>query len=67
MTDPSNAQPDPRKVRVGLGIISLVVVAALVGMVVVDAAAGKALMFAIAAIAFVRVFLLVRWLRGERS
>jgi hypothetical protein len=65
MTDPSDGQRDPRKVRIGLAIISVVVVVAVVAMVVIDSAAGKALMFAVAATAFVRAFLLQRWLRGQ--
>jgi hypothetical protein len=67
MTDPTEAQRDPRKVRLGLAIICVVVVIALGGVVVIDAPAGKALMFAVAATAFVRAFLIFRWLRTERS
>ena len=67
MQQPTGDERDPRKVRLGLAIISLVVVVAPVGFVVIDAAMGKALMFAVAATAFVRAFLLVRWLRSEQS
>lgn len=67
MTDPSGPQRDPRKVRMGLAIISIVVVLALVLVFVVEAPAGKALMFAVAATAIVRAFLLVRWLRSEEG
>jgi hypothetical protein len=67
MTDPTAAERDPRKVRIGLAIISLVVVIAIVLFAVVDAPAGKALMFAVAATAIVRAFLLVRWLRSEQA
>ncbi|HEX4868086.1 MAG TPA: hypothetical protein VFV32_10710 [Acidimicrobiales bacterium] len=65
MTDPSEGERDPRKVRLGLAIISVVVVVALIAMVVIDSPAGKALMFAVAATAFVRAFLLQRWLRAQ--
>jgi hypothetical protein len=67
MTDPTGAQRDPRKVRLGLAIISAVVVLALVLLLVIEAPAGKALMFAVAATAIVRAFLLVRWLRSEEG
>lgn len=67
MTDPSGAQRDPRKVRIGLAIICLVVVTALGMFVVVDGPAGKAIMFAVAAMAFARAFLLVRWLRTRQG
>ena len=67
MTEPGDPQLNPRKVRAGLTIICLVVVAAVGLFVVVDAPAGKALMFAVAATAFVRAFLLVRWLRQTET
>lgn len=55
---------DLTKVRIGLAIIGLVMLAALAGVVLVDAPAGKAVMFAIALTAFVRAFLLARSLRN---
>jgi hypothetical protein len=67
MTEPAEIERDPRKVRVGLAIICTVVVAAVALFVVVDAPAGKALMFAVAATAFVRAYLLFRWLRAEQA
>jgi hypothetical protein len=67
MTAPSDEARDPRKVRIGLAIICLVVVIAVSALVVIDAPAGKAIMFAVAATAFVRAFLLLRWLRSEGS
>lgn len=63
MTEPTEDARDPRKVRVGLVIICLVVAVAVGGIVVIDAPAGKAFMFAVAATAFLRVYLLVRWLK----
>ena len=55
------------KIRIGLALISLVVIAALVLVFVVEAPAGKAVMFAIAVTAFARAFLLSRSLRQERG
>ncbi len=65
MSQPTEDQRDPRKVRLGLAIICLVVVIAVGMIAVIDAPAGKALMFAVAATAFVRAALLFRWLRSE--
>ncbi len=65
MTDPTRDERDPIKVRVGLIIIGLVVALSVGLFVVIDAPAGKALMFAVAATAFVRAALLVRWLRAR--
>jgi hypothetical protein len=53
------------KVRIGFGVITVVFVAALAMVFLVAAPAGKALMFAIALTAFVRVLLLFRSLRGS--
>jgi hypothetical protein len=64
MTEPTGDQRDIRKVRIGLAIISVVVVIAVVALFLVDAAIGKAIMFAVAATAFVRAYGLVRWLRA---
>jgi Flp pilus assembly protein TadB len=54
------------KVRVGLALITLVVVVALVMIAVIDSPAGKAVMFAIAVTAVVRAYLLFRSLRREQ-
>jgi hypothetical protein len=66
----ADADPPPEmsrtKIRIGLALISLVVIAALVLVFLIEAPAGKAVMFAIAATAFVRAFLLSRSLRRER-
>jgi hypothetical protein len=64
MTDDASAQRDPRKVRLGLAIICVVVVVAVAGVFFVEAALGKAVMFAVAATAFVRAYGLVRWIRA---
>jgi uncharacterized membrane protein len=54
------------KVRVGLALITVVVVVALVMVAVIDSPAGKAVMFAIAVTAVVRAYLLYRSLRQEQ-
>jgi Flp pilus assembly protein TadB len=54
------------KVRVGLALITVVVVVALVMIAVIDSPAGKAVMFAIAVTAVVRAYLLFRSLRREQ-
>lgn len=63
MSTPNEAERDPRKVRMGLALICGVVVVALGAMAVIDDPFGRALMFAVAATAFVRAYLLFRWLR----
>ena len=45
---------DPRKVRIGLTVISIVVLVAVVLMVVIDDPVGRAIMFGVAALAVVR-------------
>jgi hypothetical protein len=62
---PDEPQMSPAKVRVGLAIISVVVLIAVAMFFVVEAPAGKALMFAIALTAFVRAALLVRSARRD--
>ncbi|HET6948961.1 MAG TPA: hypothetical protein VFI47_01195 [Acidimicrobiales bacterium] len=54
------------KVRIGLGLICVVVVAAIAMMIVIESPAGKAVMFAIAVTALVRFYLLYRSLRREQ-
>jgi hypothetical protein len=63
----ANPQPSRAKVRVGLGLISVVFAVALAMVFLVAAPAGKAVMFAIALTAFIRVVLLFRALRAERG
>ena len=62
MSDP---QPSKMRVRIGLALITVVFAVALVMMFLIAAPAGKAVMFAIALTAFVRVLLLFRSLRRE--
>jgi heme A synthase len=66
MSDAQEPQIDRRKIRIGLALIVLVVIAAVILMFVVEAPAGKAVMFAIAVTAFVRALLLSRSLRREQ-
>jgi len=63
MSDPEPLQPDRRKVRVGLAMISVVVIVALVLFALVDDPIGRAVMFAIAVLGMVRAYLLSRSLR----
>jgi len=62
MTEP-HPQLDPRKVRIGLIMISVVVALAIVLMFVVDDPFGRAVMFAVAALGVIRAVLLTRSLR----
>lgn len=59
-------QPDRRKVRQGLAIISVVVVVAIVLLFVIDDGLGRSIMFAVALSAIVRAYLLTRSLRHDR-
>ena len=54
---------DPRKVRQGLAIITVVVVVAMVLTFVIEAPIGKAVMLAVALTGIVRAYLLSRALR----
>ena len=63
MSEDTPQELDRRKVRIGLAIISAIVLVSLVLVAVVDSAFGKAVMFAIAAMAFLRLFLLTRSIR----
>ena len=67
MPDDPTPEIDRRKIRIGLALISVVVIVALVMVFVIEAPAGKAVMFAIALTAFVRAYLLSRSLRQERG
>ena len=62
MTEPES-ELDPRKVRIGLLMISIVVVVAVVLLFVVDDPFGRAVMLGVAAIGVIRAFLLARSLR----
>lgn len=65
MSDTTGPQVDRRKVRMGLALISVVVVVALVLAFVVDSAVAQAIMFAIVLLGIVRAFLLSRALRAH--
>jgi hypothetical protein len=64
---PDEPQMNLAKVRIGLAIISVVVLVAVVMFFAVEPPAGKAVMFAIALTAFVRAALLVRSLRRDST
>ncbi len=64
MTEP-NPDVDPRRIRLGLIILTIVFLIALVLALVVDDAVGRALMTGILVVAFVRAALLVRSLRRD--
>jgi hypothetical protein len=66
MAPDTSPEYDRRKIRIGLAMVSVVVVAAIVLMLVVDSALGRAIMFAVAVTALVRAFLLSRALRRGR-
>jgi hypothetical protein len=55
--------PNPRKVRLGLFIIGVILVAAIIMAIVVKDPVGRAIFVAIMILAFVRMILLVNWLR----
>ena len=56
---------NPRKVRLGLALICVVVLVAVGLFVVIESPAGKALMLAIAVTVVVRAFLIYRSIRRE--
>ena len=56
--------PDRTNIRIGLAIITVVVLAAVVLVFVVDSAVARATMVAVALVGFVRLFLLFRSLRS---
>jgi hypothetical protein len=58
---------NPAKVRIGLAIVGVVVLAALVLIAVIDSPLGKAIMFAVALTAVVRAYVLYRALRREQQ
>lgn len=64
MTDVA-PQQNPRKIRMGLALITVVFVASVVLMFVVSEPIGRAIFFAVAVVALVRVVSLVRWLRRQ--
>ncbi len=62
MTD-ATPPPNPRKVRLGLLIIGVILVVAIILAIVVKDPVGRAIFVAIMILAFVRMILLVNWLR----
>ena len=64
---PPNDEVDPRRVRIGLAIVTAVFLAALVLVAVVDDPIGRAMMVGVVFIALVRGALLVRSIRRDRS
>jgi hypothetical protein len=65
VNEPSEQQPDQRKVRMGLALVTVVVFVAGTLVVVVDDPFGRAVMLAVAALGFVRAYLLTRSLRRD--
>lgn len=63
VTDPADPEIDPRKVRIGLALISLVVLVAVGLLFVIDDGIGRAIMFAVALSGIIRAYLLTRSLR----
>jgi hypothetical protein len=61
----ANGQVNVTKVRIGLALVGIVIVAALATMFAIDSAPGKAVMFAIVLTVMVRAFLLFRSLKRE--
>jgi hypothetical protein len=66
VNEPANDDVDPRRVRLGLAILTVVFLVALVLVAVVDDPVGRALMVAVVFIALVRAALLVRSIRRDR-
>ena len=55
------------KIRLGLGLLGIVLIGAIVLFFVIDDRLGKAVFFGVAAVLVVRMLLLVRWLRAQGS
>lgn len=66
MSDDEPSAPDRQKVRMGLAVISLVLLVAVVLMLMIDDRLGHAVMFAVALTAIIRAYLLTRSLRSDR-
>jgi len=65
MPEAPNAEFDPRRVRAGLIVLSLVVGVAIVMAIAVDAPIVRLLMLAIVVFTFVRMFLITRAVRRD--
>jgi len=64
--DDARPELNPRKIRAGLAMVTIVVVAAIILIFLIEAPLGKAVMFAVALSGIVRAYLLSRSLRTER-
>jgi len=64
--DEARPELNPRKIRAGLAMVTIVVVAAIILIFLIEAPLGKAVMFAVALSGIVRAYLLSRSLRTER-
>ena len=58
---------DPRKVRIGVALISVIFVVAVVLFFVADDTLGRAIFFAVAVACLIRMWLLVRWVRRDAT
>jgi len=63
----SEPQMNPRKIRLGLVIVTLMFLSSLALMATADGAVGKAVFFAIALVILLRAALFTRWLRQQRA
>ena len=64
MVDDAPPEMDRRKVRMGLALITVVVVAALVLAALIESPVAKAVMTAVVLVGFVRLWLLTRSMRN---
>jgi hypothetical protein len=67
VNQPQSNDVDPRRVRIGLAIVTLIFLVALVLIAVVDDPLGRAMMVVVVLISLVRAALLVRSIRRDRS
>lgn len=63
----SNVDINPKKVRQGLAVVTVILLVSAVMVVVADDAIGKSIFFAIAGLTLLRAALLARWLRRNRT
>ena len=63
----SSLAVDRTKIRIGLGIISVIFIAALVLALVIDEPFGRAVLIGVALVCAVRMALLVRWMKQQRT
>lgn len=62
MSDTS-ATVDPKKIRLGLAIVTVIFVTSIVLFVVVDDTLARGIFFAVALVSLIRVVLLARWIK----